>query len=86
MGSGGIRIWQRFSQSYDFGSSKTFGLQQVHGHSSGLLDIEICYPSERMDSIYTKEKGEFSLGFGGYTVKDFNRKTDIVDTDNSYWV
>ena len=48
--------------------------------------IEICYPSERMDSIYTKEKGEFSLGYGGYTVKDFNRKTDIVDTDNSYWV
>ena len=48
--------------------------------------IEICYPSERMDSKFTKEKGQFSLGFGGYTVKDFNRKTDIVDTNNSYWV
>ncbi len=47
--------------------------------------IEVCYPSERMDSKFTKEKGEFSLGYGGYTLKDFNRKTDIVDTDNSYW-
>ena len=48
--------------------------------------IDICYPSERIESSFTKEKGEFSLGYGGYTVKDFNRKTDIVDTDNSYWV
>ena len=48
--------------------------------------IDICYPSERKESSFTKEKGEFSLGFGGYTVKDFNSQTDIVDTDNSYWV
>jgi len=48
--------------------------------------IEICYPSEKTESKFTKETGDFSLGFGGYTTKTFKRTTDIVDTDNSYWI
>ena len=48
--------------------------------------IEVCYPSEKTESKFTKETGDFSLGFGGYTTKTFKQTTDIVDTDNSYWV
>ena len=48
--------------------------------------IEVCYPSEKAESKFTKETGDFSLGFGGYTTKQFKRTTDIVDTDNSYWI
>lgn len=48
--------------------------------------IEVCYPSEKTESKFTKETGNFSLGFGGYTTKQFKRTTDIVDTNNSYWI
>ena len=43
------------------------------------------FEGKRFESNFTQEKGDFSLGFGGYTVKQFNRTTDTVDTDNSHW-
>jgi len=44
------------------------------------------FKGSRINSNITKETGKFSLGFGGYTLKQLRTKTDIVDTDNSYWV
>ena len=39
----------------------------------------------REKSHFTQETGEFSLGYGGYTVKQFTNRSDRVDHDNSYW-
>ena len=100
MGRGGIQRRQRISLTYDLRSTYSSESQSVHRQSDQLLGkdevrekknpqnkvIEVCYPSEKTESKFTKETGDFSLGFGGYTTKQFKRITDIVDTDNSYWI
>ena len=61
--------------------SKTSHGKKTLGHESFST-----FDSTRNKSHFTKETGDFSLGFGSYTTKQFNRQTDIVDTNNSYWI
>ena len=56
-----------------------------HGKKSVSDESFSTFDSSRKNSYFTKEKGDFSLGFGGYSIKQFNRTTDTVDTNNSYW-
>ena len=57
-----------------------------HGKKTIGNESFSTFDSSRKKSFFTKESGDFSLGFGGYSVKQFNRTTDTVDTNNSYWI
>ena len=56
------------------------GKKSIDHESFGVESNE-----ERIKSFFTKHRGLFSLGFGGYMIKEFTDKTDTVDTENSFW-
>ena len=60
---------------------KTSNGKKTIGHESFGIESN----EERIKSFFTKHKGVFSLGFGGYMIKEFTDKTDTVDTENSFW-
>ena len=59
-----------------------FSLQSINEDQFGIEPKE-----KRKDSFFTKHTGVFSLGFGGYTIKDkqFDKDSDLFDTKNSHW-
>lgn len=61
---------------------KTSNGKKTIGHESFGIESN----EERIKSFFTKHKGVFSLGFGGYMIKEFTKDSDTVDVDSTYWI
>ena len=61
---------------------KTSNGKKSIGHESFGIESN----EKRIKSFFTKHKGVFSLGFGGYIIKEFTKDSDTVDINSTYWI